>query len=355
MKRILLITITVLAAGALVGWVLVTNKKENEAKTAVVARTGNAVAVTVTPVSKQAIKLDFSANGNFSANQDLKLMSETSGRITQLMAKEGSRVSKGQVLAVIDSEVASIDLRRAEDAYSKLQTDYQRYQSSFATGGVTKAQLDDIELSLRNAESQLQQSKRRLTDAAIKAPISGIVNSRSVEIGSYVSIGTELFEIVDGSRLKLNVTANEYQVVHIRVGDRVSISSKVFPGATFEGKVSFIAEKADNTLKYPVEITVDNNQNLPLKSGMYATANFEFPEGTPQVVIDRSAFVGSVNSNQVYSYSQAEQKAILKEVVAGRIIGERVEILSGLEEGELVITSGQINLRDGARVEVLVQ
>lgn len=355
MKRILITTMTILATGALAGWVLINNKKENEAKTAVVARGGNAVAVTVAPVAKQPIQLDFPANGSFSANQDLKLLSEINGRITQLRVKEGSRVAKGQVLAVVDAEVASIDLKRAEDAYSKLQVDHRRYQSSFGTGGVTKAQLDDIELSLRNAESQLQQAKRRLNDATIKAPISGTINSRSVEIGSYVSPGTELFEIVDGSRLKLNVTANEYQVVHIRMGDRVSISSKVFPGESFTGTVSFIAEKADNTLKYPIEITVDNNRNLPLKSGMYATANFDFPEGTPQVIIDRSAFVGSVNSNQVYVYSASDQKAILREVVSGRIIGDRVEVLSGLEEGELVITSGQINLRDGVSVGVLTQ
>lgn len=355
MKRIIITTLIILTAGALASWVLINNRNENEAKTAVVARTGSAVAVTVTPVSKQPIKLDFSANGNFSANQDLQLLSEISGRITQLRVKEGSRVSKGQVLAVIDSEVASLGVKRAEDAYQKIKTDYERYQSSFATGGVTRAQLDEIELSMRNAESQLQQSKRGLDDATIKAPISGVVNSRSVEVGSFVSPGTDLFEIVDGSRLKLNVTANEYQVVHISLGDRVSISSKVFPDATFVGTVSFIAEKADNTLKYPVEITVENNGNLPLKSGMYATAKFEFPEESSQVVVHRSAFVGSVNSNQVYVYSEADQTAQLREVISGRIIGEQVEILSGLKEGEMVITSGQINLNDGVHVEAITQ
>ncbi|MFC3196499.1 efflux RND transporter periplasmic adaptor subunit [Parapedobacter deserti] len=355
MKRIIITTLTILAAGALAGWILINNRNKNEAKTAVVARTGSAVAAMVSPASKQPIKLDFSANGSFSANQDLELLSETSGRITEIRVKAGSRVSKGQVLAVIDSEVASLDVKQAEDAYQKLTTDYRRYQSSFETGGVTKAQLDDIELSLRNAESKLQQSKRRLNDAVIKAPIAGVINSRSVEVGSFVSPGTKLFEIVDGSRLKLNVTANEYQVVHISLGDRVSISSNVFPDAVFEGIVSFIAEKADNTMKYPVEITVENTRNLPLKSGMYATAKFEFPEEAPRVVIDRNAFIGSVNSNRIYVYSETDQTAKLREVVSGRIIGEQVEILSGLEEGEMVITSGQINLNNGTRVEALTQ
>lgn len=353
MKQIIITTLTILVAGALVSWVLINNRKENEAKTAIVSQTGGAVAVTIASVTKEPIKLDFSANGQFSANQDLQLLSETSGRITRIMVKEGSRVSKGQVLAVVDSEVASIDVQRAEDAYQKLKTDQQRYQSSFETGGVTKAQLDDIELSLRNAQSQLQQSQRRLADATIKAPISGVVNGRSVEVGSFVSPGTNLFEIVDGSSLKLNVTASEYQVVYVNIGDPVSIKSKVFPDATFEGTVSFIAEKADNTLKYPIEITVNNNQNLPLKSGMYATATFDFPEQAPRVLIHRSAFVGSVNSNQVYVYSATSHTAHLREVVSGRLIGEHVEVLSGLEQGETVITSGQINLQDGTLVEAI--
>jgi membrane fusion protein (multidrug efflux system) len=350
MKRIIITVVVLVGAGALITWTLNRNKKENEAKTAVVAETGGAVIVNMAKVEKKAIQLDFLANGNFAPNQDLKMVSEISGRITSLQVKEGSRVSKGQVLAHIDAEVAGLDVQRIEDALAKLKTDQARYKASFETGGVTQAQLDEIELGLRNTEVQLQQAKRRLQDAYVKAPISGVINKRSVEIGTYVSPGTELFEIVDVSKLKLNVTAGEAQVVRLNVGDKVAIRSTVFPDQSFQGTISFIAVKADASLNYPVEILVDNAAKSQLKAGMYGTAQFEFPEQAPGLVIPRSAFVGSVSNRKVYVVS-TEGIAQLREVIPGRILGEEVEILSGLTEGETIVTSGQINLADGVAVK----
>lgn len=350
MKRIISTIIVVIGLLALIGWVLSKNKAENDAKTAVVAESGGAIVVKAAKVSRQPLVLDFSANGNFAANQDLLLKSEISGRVTRILVKEGSRVSRGQVLALIDPEIISLDKQAAEEALQKLKTDHARYKSSFETGGVTRAQLDDIELQLRNAEIRLQQANRRVQDASIKSPINGVINRRDIEVGAYLSAGTELFEIVDLSQLKLEVTANETQVVNLKVGDKVAIVSSVFPDREFSGTISFIAAKADNTLNYPVEITVDNSAASELKAGMYATAHFKFPQQDPAILIPRGAFVGGVNSNQVYMLS-ADTTASVRQVVAGRIFGEEVEILRGLEEGETVITSGQINLVDGAKVQ----
>lgn len=349
MKRVLITLLIVAASIALIAYVLTQNKKENEAKAAVVAETGGAVAVTAMKATLQEVNLDFTANGNFVANQDLKLLAEASGRITQILVAEGSRVSRGQVLAHIDAEYASLDVQRAEDALQKLRVDYERYKSSFETGGVTRAQLDDIEFNLRNTENQVQQAKRRLSDSYVKAPISSIVNKRMVEVGTFVGPGAELFEIVDISRLKLEVTANEYQVVHLKVGDRVGIYSSVFPDREFSGTINFIAPKADNTLSYPVEILVDNNGADGLRAGMYGSARFRLPTLEPSIVIPRTAFAGSVSSNQVYLVG-SDSTAVLTNVTAGRILGEEVEVLSGLQEGDLVISGGQINLVDGVKI-----
>ncbi len=353
MKRLIITIVVILGFGALIAWILTKNKQENEAKTAVVAQKDATVVVTAIRVEEQPVNLDFTANGNFVANQDLKLMAEASGRITSLLVDEGAFVSKGQTLARIDAEYASLDVQRVEDALAKLRTDYGRYKSSYETGGVTKAQLDEIELALRNTENQLQQAQRRLQDAEVRAPISGVINKRSVEIGAFVGPGTELFEIVDVSRLKLQVTANESQVVQIKPGDRIEISSSVFPEARFQGTVRFIAVKADNSLNYPIEIEVENPGQSGLKAGMYATAHFTFPAREPQIVVPRSAFLGSVSSNQVYVMA-ADSSATLRDVVPGQVIGEQVVILEGLEVGEILITSGQINLNQGVKVDAQI-
>lgn len=353
MKRIIITIVVVIGLLSLIGWVLTNNKKENEAKTAVVAETGGAIVVNAATVSRQPIVLDFSANGNFAANQDLTLLSEVSGRVTRILVDEGSRVSKGQVLATVDPEILNLDKQAAEDALQKLKTDYERYKSSYETGGVTRAQLDEIELQLRNAEVRVQQANRRVADATIKSPINGVVNRRDIEVGAYLSPGTELFEIVDLSQLKLHVTANETQVVNLKVGDKVSVTSTVFPADEFNGTVRFIAAKADNTLNYPIEIVIDNNRSSELRAGMYGTAHFKFPQTEPAILVPRGAFVGGVNSNQIYVLG-ADSTARVRKVIAGRIFGEKVEIVQGLEEGETVITSGQINLVDGAKVAAQV-
>src|SRR5690606_3500933 len=145
---------------------------------------------------------------------------ETNGRVTQILVNEGSRVSRGQILIKIDPEYASLDLQNAESTYQKLKTDMARYQSSYETGGVTRAQLEEIAFNLRNAETHVKQARRRVQDAVITSPISEVVNQRHIELGAFVSPGTPLMDIVDVSTLKLEVSANESQVVNIRKGDK---------------------------------------------------------------------------------------------------------------------------------------
>jgi len=173
-----------------------------------------------------------------------------------------------------------------------------------------------------------------------------------IEMGAFVGPGAELFEIVDVSKLKLKVSVNEAQVVQLKKGDKVTIKSTVFPESEYSGVVSFIAVKADNSLNYPIEIEVANSGKNELKAGMYGTAYFNFPQQEDVIQIPRSSFVGSVNSNQVYVMS-ADSVATLRQVTPGKIFGSQVVILQGLEEGETVITTGQINLNDGDKVNVL--
>lgn len=353
MKRKTIISIiAVIASLGLIGFILQNNKKKNEALTAVVASgSTGAVAVKTENVGKTEINLDFTANGTFAANQDLTLSSENAGRVSRVLVDEGSYVSKGQVVARIDADLLNVDVETAKASLQTAQRDLERYESSYKTGGVTQQQLDNARLSVQNAKARLESAQLRSGHSNVKAPISGIVNKRFIEQGSYVNVGTQLFEIVDVSKLKLQVTVNESQVVAIKLGNSVSIKSNVFPNASFTGKVSFIAPKADNSLNFPVDIELSNNSGSQLKAGMYGTAQFDFPDQGAALTIPRSAFVGSVNSSKVYVMEGKQAKE--RKVQAGRIVGDRVEVLAGLKEGEKVITSGQVSLVDGTEVSEL--
>jgi len=350
--RVVLTSSAMVGVFFLMGWVLTNNKAKNEAKTAIVAQVHTEVPVRVKQVEKQAMMQDLSANGKIVASQELNFASENSGRVIRVLVDEGDHVHKGQTLAVIKADQLNVDVEAAQAAYQNALRDKERFESAFSTGGVTQQQMDQSRLNLENTEARLRQAKIRVSDTNIKSSINGIVNKRYIEPGTVVSPGTQLFEIVDISRMKLKVSINEAQVPFVNVGDEVTVKASVYPDKTFSGKISFIAPKADNTLNFPVEIELPSNPGYQLKAGMYGSAHFHFDQPAPIIAIPRNAFVGSVASNQVYVIKDGAT-AHKRDVVAGRIMGDHVEILQGLEEGETVVTSGQINLIDGSAITIL--
>ena len=258
----------------------------------------------------------------------------------------------GQTLAVIRSEQISSDLQTAQASYQNTQADYNRFENAYKTGGVTKQQLDQAKLGLVSSRSRLQQAKVNIGDTNIKATISGIVNKRYIEPGSVLGAATPMFDIVNVSKLKLKVTVNEGQVASLKVGTIVQVGASVYPDTKFSGKITFIAPMADTSLNFPVEIEIANNAANDLKAGMYGTAQFASNQQKQTLmIVPRNAFVGSVSSNQIFVAENGVAK--LKTVTAGRILGDKVEILSGLSEGETVIITGQINLTDGTKVDVI--
>ncbi|ETZ21267.1 efflux RND transporter periplasmic adaptor subunit [Pedobacter sp. V48] len=354
MKRVIIIIVIIVVALGAIAYVLSNNKKKNEAKTAFIAEGGGAVAVRIATVDKKVVDLDFAVNGNFVPKQELNFLSENAGRVSKIYVDEGDRVTKGQVLARVDAEIINTDKETAEANYQNALRDEARYKSSYETGGVTQQQLDQAKLTTQNAKLRLQASQRKVSDANIKAPINGVINKRYIEVGAFVNTqGTQLFEIVDVSKLKLRVNVNESQVANLKIGDKIDIKSSVFPTEKFNGKVTFIAAKADASLNFPIEIEVDNNTKNSLKAGMYGTAVFNFPKQAPSILIPRTSFVGSVSSNQVFMLDKSNNTSKIRKVVAGRILGDFVEILDGLNEGETVITSGQINLAEGTPVSIV--
>jgi membrane fusion protein (multidrug efflux system) len=352
MKKNIITGLIIIGAIVVIAVVLKNNQKENEAKTAVVAEKNASVSVKVATVKTEEISLDFIANGNFEPLQELSFSAEKPGRVVRVLVKEGDHVRVGQTLAIVRSEQISSDLQSAEASYQNALADYGRFENAFKTGGVTKQQLDQAKLGLVTAKSRLQQAKVNIGDTYIKATINGIVNKKHIEPGSVLAAATPLFDLVNVSKLKLKVTVNESQVAGLKLGNTVNATASVYPDQTFSGKITFIAPKADSSLNFPVEIEITNNAANDLKAGMYGTAKFASSQQKQTLmVVPRNAFIGSVSSNQIFVIENGTAK--LKTVVAGRILGDQVEIVSGLSDGELVIVTGQINLQDGTRVEII--
>ncbi|NRT13491.1 efflux RND transporter periplasmic adaptor subunit [Flavobacterium sp. 14A] len=353
MKKKITIALVIIAVLAVIGYILVSNKEANKAKTDIVAQKNPAVSVKTTAVKTESISLDFVANGNFEPIQELTFSAEKSGKVVRVLVKEGDYVNVGQTLVIVRSDVVDVNAQTAKATYNNAQADYARYENAYKTGGVTKQQLDQAKLAMTNAGANLKQANINVGDTRVKAPIKGFINKKYIEPGSILTgmPASAMFDIVNVSSLKLKVTANESQVASLKVGNSVAVTASVFPDKTFNGKITFIAAKADESLNFQVEIEIANNSDSNLKAGMYGSANFESKQKQELKIVPRNAFVGSVSSNQVFVVENG--KAKLKKVVAGRILGEKVEIVDGLSDGDLVITTGQINLQDGSLVEVI--
>ena len=351
MKKVIyiLIGVGVIALGA---YILMQNKAKNDAETAVVSQKNTTVAVRTATVQFGTPDTDYMANGTFEPSQELEFPAENSGRVVRVLVDEGDTVRKGQVLAVIKGDQLSIEMQNAQAAYQNALADSQRYENAFKTGGVTKQQLDQAKLNLVNAKARLDQARINYGDASIKSSINGIVNKRNIEPGSVVSPGTVLFELVNVSTLKLKVNVTEQQVAGLKVGTQVPVKASVFPDKEFKGKITFIAPKADESLNFPVEIEIANTAGSELKAGMYGSAIFGKGKAQQSVLtVPRTAFVGGVGNNQIFVVK--DSVAQLAKVTSGRIFGEEVEILDGLKEGDVVVTSGQINLQDGTKVSII--
>jgi len=354
MKKIIITIVVIAASLGIIGYILTNNKKKNEAKTAIVAEKNASVSVKIDTVKTEEVSLDFVSNGNFEPIQELKFSAEKSGKVTKVLVKEGDYVSVGQTLAIVRSDVINVNAENANAVYQNAVADYNRFENAFKTGGVTKQQLDQAKIAMVNAKSQLTQANINVGDTRIKAPISGLINKKFIEPGSILAgmPPSELFEIVNVSKLKLKVTVNESQVASLKVGTTVNVGTNVYPDKNFTGKITFVAPKADASLNFPVEIEIANNATKDLKAGMYGTAKFASNQQKQTLkIVPRNAFVGSVSSNQIFVIENGTAK--LKKVTAGRILGDKVEILNGLNDGETVIVTGQINLQDGSKVEVI--
>jgi RND family efflux transporter MFP subunit len=309
------------------------------------------VPVSVTVVKKQKLESSLSLVGNVNPQADINVVSETQGTVTGIHMKVGSQVVPGSILAEVDDQIPRSTKAAAEINYQKAQRDYQRAEELFQENSISASQLDASRLAMKAAENQLDIARRQLENTRLRSRIAGTVNSRSVDIGTMVQPGMVVANIVDISALKVRVNVPERETFQLKVGDRVDITTDVYPGAVFVGSIDNIAAKADEAHTYPVEIVVPNNGKNPLKAGMFARLLFKSIAASDALVIPRIALIGSIKEARVFIVHG--QQAYLTSFVVGKQSAGLFEVASGLSEGDTVVISGQNNLVDGTKVQVV--
>jgi membrane fusion protein, multidrug efflux system len=306
------------------------------------------IVVSVSEVGETPTATTLNLTGTLAPYAEVAVSAQAMGQITSLNVELGQHKSKGNVLANIDSELKTLAVQSAQLNYDKQKRDLARYESLYQGGTVTTQQFDDARMALANAQIQLAQAKKQLSDATVTAPISGIITEKNAEKGSFTNIGSPIAKIVDISRLKIRMNVSESNVYKLTNGDKAEVVCEALPDKTFTGNVSYIASKGDDSHNYPVEVVINNNGKL--KAGTFANVTINLPGKGSALSIPREALLGSSKNAKVYVVKDGKAQTRNITVVGGN---EKVLfVANGLAKGEQVVTAGQINLIDGISVSI---
>lgn len=335
-----------------VALILFMNKKKMSA--ASVGGIKDVYYVKVEKAARKNLTESLSMVGTVTANNDVNIISETSGKVTAVFAKVGDFKQAGSILFQVDDELRKAALMSAEANYEKSKKDFERFQQLYNEKSASDSQFDQIKLALSLAEAQYIVAKRQFNDTQIKTPISGYVTARYVDIGSALQgppQPTVVANIVDISRLKVRLNVAEKDAFTLKTNDPVSVTVDVYPGKVFKGKIESIGSKGDEAHTYPVEIIIVNERNNPLKAGMFARVEFTSINDRNSIVIPRESLIGSIKQPQVFVVENGVAK--LRDITVGKESGTMVEILQGLMVGEEVVVNGQNNIVENTQVTVI--
>jgi RND family efflux transporter MFP subunit len=311
------------------------------------------VPVSVAPASKGMVRDSFAIVGVSDAYRDVDILSETSGIVRAVSSEVGQKKASGETLLKVDDEVAASGLRKARVNREMAMRDFERYRNLEREGAVPITSYEAMKLKLEDADADLVSAQRRYRDTAIKAPVSGTVTSRLVEVGALVQPGMKVANMVDLSRVRIKTSVPEKQVPLLTEGMPVQVTTDLYPGRVFKASIASISAKSSRDHTYLVESLMDNPKEAPFRAGMFVRTAFVRGEVRHSLLIPRQALVGSIRNAEVFVVNRGIARR--SRLAVGAEPGNRIEVLQGLNEGDLVVVSGQNELDDGMPVTVVRQ
>ncbi|HBE76962.1 MAG TPA: hypothetical protein DDW65_04160 [Firmicutes bacterium] len=330
--------------------VLLKNKSDIAAKAKLTPITS--YPVTVVTATRQNIAQSISQVGVINANNDVQVVSQLQGKVTAVLAAQGSYVTAGAAIVKIESDVPNSTFNARKTSYETAKKEWERQVFLHQQGLVADSDLEASRNAMETARANYISSQHDYDNSVIVSPITGIVTSRLVNLGTMLNPGTIVADVVDISQFKVDLNVAEEYAFQLKKGDPVSITCDVYPGVKFNGHISSISVKGDEVHTYPVEIVIPSTSHdqYPLKSGMYCTVTFTLPQ-INALIIPRTALVGSLKLPQVYVAEQGQAR--LRDLVLGPEIGTNLIVQQGLAQGDQVVSNGQDNLKDGIGVRII--
>ncbi|MCB9508952.1 MAG: efflux RND transporter periplasmic adaptor subunit [Deferribacteres bacterium] len=309
-----------------------------------------AIPVQVAEVTRGDIAMFLLHTTTIEAEKQVDVLAKVTGQVTNLPAEEGMRVRKGQVLAQLDEAELKIDLIQAR---AKMQTDssaYVRARDMLNKQLIAEEAYESTRLAFESSKAAFEAASLKVAYTTVRSPIDGVVTLRHIELGQRISMNQTLFSVADFNPLRAKIYVPEKDIARVREGESAKIIVDALPNRQFTGvirMISPIVDPANGTVKVTIDIENESNQ---LKPGMFASVYITTESHNNTLLIPKRALILESESDQVYvNKNGIAEKVILK---TGFVAGDTVEVLAGLQEGDLVVTVGQEGLREGLPIAV---
>jgi len=320
--------------------------------------------VEVTRIGTDTISSDFAYSGKAAAIKEISIIPMIPGKVTYAGYSVGDAVASGATLFRVDTSSLETSLKSAEASLAIAQLGYdsakKTYDNNFVLfeeGIISEADMDKIIYAYDSAEAninalhiQIESIQKSISDCTVTAPMSGVITARNIEVGGFATQSLPSYTIMDLSSVKVEVGISEQMVNSVSVGDEVSVKMTAVSAQPLTGIVSTINPAANHTGTYTVDIRLNNSDGL-IKSGMLAEVRFTTEISEDTLILSQNTVISK--DGEIYVFILNDDNTVKKvSVVTGIETGENIEIVSGLSEGDLVITRGQSYLTDGERVNV---
>lgn len=340
-----LVIFGVLAAVAACSWWLT---RDDDEPGAAAESEDRAPAVLVTEITRQRYADEIEALGTTRAAESVDITARVSKVITGIQFTEGEWVERGELLVELENSEALADHAAAQSALVESRSQYDRSRELLGSGGVSESRVEELEAVMLADEAAVRAAEARLQDHRLRAPFSGVTGLRRVSVGALVSPGAIITTLDDVSTVLLDFDVPESHMSGLEVGQTLDARSVAYPDDRFAGTVATIDSRVD-----PVTRAVTVRARLPnpdglLKPGMFMTVRV-LREASEILLVPEQALV-PMQSRQ-YLYVVEDGVAGLRQVTIGRRIPGSVEVVGGLEAGEVVVIEGTQRLRDGMAVD----
>ena len=308
------------------------------------------VSVDATKVERLAMPKGITAVGSLRSDESVTLRPEVAGRISAIQFREGERVAKGAPLIKLDPSVTQAEFQQAQANMTLAKAKYDRAIDLQGKGFISGQAKDEAENNLKVGEASLALAQAKLAKLSIAAPFSGIIGLRSVSVGDYVKEGADMVNLEAIDPLKVDFRVPEIYLSQIRAGQSLQMNLDAVPGKTYEGKVIAINPLVDAAGRAVVIRAQVRNQDTSLRPGMFVRVRLLTQQTQEALVVPEQAIVPQ--GDEWFVFRVVAGKAQRAKVEIGQRRDGKAEVLKGLNDGDMIITAGQLKIRDGVPVTI---